>query len=277
MKLRSWFRSRLLASHNQPTSSARSCSRGCERSEHRRSRLGLDGSEDTDKINPPRASQPYALTFETDRVTVRFRDRRRRAAAPCTPDRSPRRRRPPAAGWPAHRPGAEGANACGGPVHGLGRGPLTATGAARSRPRAQPAHGHGRSPLTARPRRVHAPGRRPAHRPRAEGASTAPGRSPLTATAPRRGPPPAEGPRSQPAPARAAGAAFTTASLRPASFEPASGTERRHGSLLRAWPRFGSPLRSKSFLNELRPHQRHQHRLEAYLRRKAGLKRIEDA
>ena len=36
----------------------RSCSRGCERSEHRRSRLGLDGSEQTDKMNSARASQP---------------------------------------------------------------------------------------------------------------------------------------------------------------------------------------------------------------------------
>jgi hypothetical protein len=41
--------------------------------------------------------------------------------------------------------------------------------------------------------------------------------------------------------ARAEGAAFTTASLRSASFRADGGTGRRHDSLLRAWPRFGSP------------------------------------
>ena len=66
--------SRWLASHNQLIGSARSRGRGCERSEHRRSRLGLDGGEHTGKMKFTRASQ--ALDFPS------LEDRDREPAAP---------------------------------------------------------------------------------------------------------------------------------------------------------------------------------------------------
>jgi hypothetical protein len=68
-----------------PTSSARSGSRGCERSEHGRSRLGLDGREHTGTLRSTRASQAVG----------RLKPREGGPAAPGTVDRL--RRGPPKA------------------------------------------------------------------------------------------------------------------------------------------------------------------------------------